>query len=230
MAHDEDHGQYLSNEETVNKVYTYIQAGQMDQAVAYIKGLGEDPAVAQTFVNVQCDINNVKHDPVGSAAFAQHGTKFMQEKGFKRGEAMMLHNIAAFFMPEWDENVNEAAKTTGLEAAQRQVPLRREIGDAGPLLWAYWDLGMCQLVAGQIDEAIKTFEEGEKIGIEQEDRDGASWCRIFIGKAKVKYKPELKSEGEKDMLTAAKTINEVGQDWEKEEIPKILATVGLKLD
>jgi len=231
MAHDGDHGKYLSDEATVDTVYGFIQSGEIEKAVEHIKGSSEDDQkIAHAFVSVQCDINNVKHDPVGSAALAQHGVAFMQEKGFKRGEAMMLHNISAFFMPDWDENAIEGATTTGLAAARQQVPVRKEIGDQGPLMWAHWDLGMCLLVAGEIDEAIKTLEEGEKVAIKQDDKDGAAWCRIFIGKAKVKYKPELKNEGEKEMLEAAKVINEVGADWEKEEIPKILASVGLKLD
>ncbi len=230
MAHEDDIGQYLSDEATIDTVYSLIQSGDVEKAVKHIESLGAAKVVAQTFVNVQCDINNVKHDPVGSALFAQYGIKFMKDNGFKVGAAMMLHNVSAFFMPDFDENAHPDAKTTGLEAARQQVLLRREIGQPGPLMWALWDLGLAELSAGNIDAAIKTLEKGAQIGQEQEDSDGTAWCQIFIGKAKVLHKPELATEGRKEMIESAKVIQEVGEDWEKESVTQILKSVDLSLD
>ena len=121
MAH-EGEGNYLSDSATVSKIYGYLENNQLDSAIAHIKGLGDDQTVAQTWVNVQCDINNIKQDPKLSAEIGQAGVDFMLEKGFKGGAAMMLHNISAFFMPEWDENVDEDAIPIIVDAARRQIP------------------------------------------------------------------------------------------------------------
>jgi len=95
-------------------------------------------------------------------------------------------------------------------------------------MWAYWDLGMAELVSGNSTEAIEMFNAGIKTAQEQDDKDGEAWCKIFIGKAKIKYTPELIDEGQKEMREAAAIINEVGEDWEKEEIKKILNSVGIE--
>ena len=221
---NEGHGSYLSDEETVNKIYDYLQQDQIDSATAYFKDLGDDKIVIQAWVNVQCDINNVRHDPKASARIGLAGVDYCLEKGYKLPAAMMLHNVSAFFTPDWDENVDPE---TILDAARRQVPIRREIPQPGPLTWALWDLGMAELIAGNAVEAIKSFEEGEKRALEQDDRDSAAWCRIFIGKAKVKHISDLKAEGEREMLDAAEVITEIGEDWEKEAIDGILKSVEL---
>ena len=228
MAHEHGEGEYLSSKETVDMLYNHVRNDNLDSAVAYLKGLGEDEVIVQTWMNVQCDINNIKHDPRASARIGQAGVQYCLEKDYKLPAAVMLHNITAFFMPNWDEDVDSEAVPIILDAARQQVPLRREIPQPGPLMWALWDLGMAELVAGNTAEAIKAFEEGEKIGNEQDDKDGAAWCRLFIGKAKIKYLPDLKSEGEKDMKDAASIILEFGQDWEKESIPGILKAAGLE--
>jgi hypothetical protein len=199
----------------------------LDSATAHIKNLGDDQTIAQTWVNVQCDINNIKHDPKLSAMIGNAGVDFMLEKGFKIGAAMLLHNISAFFMPEFDENVDPSAIPTILDAARRQIPLRQEVGQPGPLMWAYWDLGLAELAAGNASDAIKALQEGVKIAQEQQDNNAAAWCRIFIGKAMVKYQPESKSEGESLMREAAQVIQESGQDWEKESFEGILQSAGL---
>lgn len=226
MAH-EGEGNYLSDSATVNKIYGYLENNQLDSAITHIKGMGDDKTVAQTWVSVQCDINNIKHDPKLSAQIGNAGVDFMLEKGFKAGAAMMLHNISAFFMPDFDENVDPNNISTILDASRRQIPLRQEAGQPGPLMWAYWDLGTAELAAGNANEAIQALEEGVKIANEQDDKNGAAWCEIFIGKAKLKYQPELKTEGEAQMRNAAQVIRDTGQDWEKESVIQILQSAGL---
>jgi hypothetical protein len=229
MAH-EGQGNYLSDSATVNKIYGYLENKQLDSAIAHIKGLGDDQTVAQTWINVQCDINNIKQDPKLSAQIGNAGVDFMMEKGFKGGAAMMLHNISAFFMPEWDENVDSDAIPVIVDAARRQIPLRLEKAEEqpGPLMWAYWDLGMAELVAGNSDLSIMAFEEGVEIANQQEDANGAAWCNLFLGKTKVKLVPDQKSNGEAMMRDAAKVIMDTGQDWEKDSIPGILQSAGLE--
>ncbi|MCF7810890.1 hypothetical protein K9N50_07865 [bacterium] len=227
MAH-EDEGQYLSDKETVDNIYGFIQQGRLDSATAFLKGLGEDKVVITTWINVQCDINNVMKDPMASARIGQAGVDYSLEKGHKLPAAMMLHNISSFFMPNWDVGVDPLALPVILDAAKHQVQLRKEIPQPGPLMWAYWDLGMAELVNGNCEIAIERFNEGIKVAQEQGDKDGEAWCKIFVGKAKIICTPELIDEGQDEMREAATMINEVGQDWEKEEIVKILGSVGLK--
>jgi hypothetical protein len=227
---DEGQGNYLSDSATVNTIYGYLEDNQLDSAVAHIKGLGDDQTVAQTWINVQCDINNIKQDPKLSAQIGNAGVDFMMEKGFKGGAAMLLHNISAFFMPEWDENVDAAAIPIIVDAARRQIPLRQERAEEqpGPLMWAYWDLGMAELVAGNAEGAITAFSEGVKVADKQGDANGAAWCNIFMGKTKVKLVPDQKADGETMMRDAAKVIMDTGQDWEKDSIPGILLSAGLE--
>ena len=225
-----EHGQYLSDEVTVEKVYSYLTSGNLDSAVAYIKGLGEDNVVVNTWVNVQCDINSVHKDPRMSAEIGRAGVDYCIDKDYKLPAAMMLHNISAFFMPKFDEGVAPADIPTILEAAQRQVILRRLIKQDDPLMWALWDEGVAMLAAGNAVEAIMQLEEGVSIAQKNEDKDGEAWCCMFIGKAKFKYTPSQKEEGRKEMLGAAKVLMEIGEDWEKESAVEILASVGLKLE
>ncbi len=225
----EGQSNYLTNKEIVEKIYSLLQSEDLDSAKAHMFSFGDDKTVVNTWIGLQCDINNIKGDPYLSAEFAEAGIAYCSEKGYKMPAAMMLHNISAFFMPNWDENVDSAAVPIALDAARRQVPIRKEIGQEGPLLWAYWDLGLAELVAGNADEAIASFNAGVEIAEKTGDKDGGAWCKLFIGKTKIKHFPDKKEAGEKEMLEAARTIMEIGQDWEKESIPGILKTVGLKL-
>ena len=206
---NEGQSPYLSNQETVEKIYGYLQSGQIDSSKAYLIGLGDDKVVIQTWMNVQCDINNVKKDPKASAEIGQVGVDYSLEKGFKLPAAMMLHNISAFFMPDFDEGVDPENLPLIISAATQQLTLRREIPQPGPLMWSLWDLGIAELAAGNASDAIKTLEEGIKVADEQDDKDGAAWCRIFIGKAKVKYLPELIDEGKNDMQEAAMSFRKL---------------------
>ena len=218
-----EHGQYLSDEATVEKIYSLLTSDNLDSAVAYLKGLGEDKIVVNTWIGVQCDINNVKKDPRISAVIGQAGVEYCIDKDYKLPAAMLLHNISAFFMPKFDEGVAPADISTILEAAKRQVILRRQIKQDGPLMWALWDEGLAKLAAGDAVGAIVQLEEGVSIAQKNEDKDGEAWCCMFIGKAKYKHTPSQKEEGKKEMLAAAKVLMEIGQDWEKESAVEILA-------
>ncbi|NQU05280.1 MAG: hypothetical protein HQ568_04240 [Calditrichaeota bacterium] len=95
MAH-EGEGQYLSDKETVDNIYGFIQQGRLDSATAFLKGLGEDKVVITTWINVQCDINNVMKGAMASSQIGQVGVDYCLEKGHKLPAAMMLHNISSF--------------------------------------------------------------------------------------------------------------------------------------
>ena len=219
---------YLSDAATVDKIYSLIKSSQVDSAAEYLKGLGDDKVIIQTWIAVQCDINNIKNDPRASAELGWKGVKYSLEKGYKMPAAMMLHNISAFFMPSFDEGVDPEAATMILDAALQQVPLRREIGQPVPLMWALWDLGLAQLVSGNYSEAISSFEKGVNIAGELDDREAEAWCNIFIGKCKYQHFPELKAEGERTMRDAAVILSESKEDWVRESSSQILESVDLK--
>ncbi len=227
MSHEHD-TEYLSDAQTVDSVYALVTAGKIDEAADFFKALGADQAVITTWMNVQCDINNVKKDPRASAQIGQVGVDYCLEKNYLVPAAMMLHNIASFFMTDFDENVAPADVPTILEAAKRQTILRRQIKQESPLMWALWDEGLAHLANKDAEQAILFLSEGAELGCKMEDRDGEAWCNLFIGKTKVKLMPERKAEGIEQMNAAAKVIMEVGEDWEKESLPEIFKPVGLE--
>ena len=223
----EGEGNYLSDAETVEEIYAYMQQDKIDSATSLLKGLGDDKQVVQTWIGVQCDLNNVKQDPLISAKIGLAGVDYCLEKDYKLPAAMMLHNVSAFFTPNFDEGVDPVHIPMILDAARRQVTLRREINQPGPLIWALWDLGVAELTAGNANDAIQALKEGARIADENNDRGAAAWCRLFMGKTKVKLIPDLKEEGERELRDAVAIISEIGQDWEKDEIKKVMKSVGL---
>jgi len=228
MAHDHKKVSYLSDKETVDKVYGLIKSGEIDAVVAYFKGLGEDKVLIPKWIHVQCDINNVCHDPMASSQMSLPGIEYCISKGYKVQAAMMLHNTSAFFMPDFDENVDPEGAKIALAAARKQLPIRRDLGDAGPLMWSMWDLGLAELVVGNADEAIKILSEGEALAFKSDDKDGAAWCKIFIGKAKFLHKTDLKDEWLQDMKDAGNVILEFGADWEKKAVSQIWKAVRIE--
>ena len=225
---DEGQPSYLSSDETVERVYAHLNKGDLVAASEYLQGLGDDKQVVQTWINVQCDINNIKQNAHASAEIGLAGVDYCLERGYKIPAAIMLHNISAFFMPNFDEGVDPAYLPIILNAARRQVSLRREINQPEPLAWALWDLGLAELAASNAEAAIRALEEGEKIDNDNGDRDAAAWCRLFIGKTRSKLIPNDKTQGKQDMREAVKIIDEIGQDWEKEEVGKILESMGIE--
>jgi hypothetical protein len=85
------------------------------------------------------------------------------------------------------------------------------------------------LVGSRTDEAIARFQQSINLAESLTDATLASWSRLFIGKAKIRSTLANIDEGESLMRNAATLINETGEQWEKEEVAKILATVGIQL-
>ncbi len=212
----------------VDTVYSLVRNDQMDSAVRFIKGLGDENSVVRIWLDIQRDIFSVKRDAHASAAIGRIGAEYAVEKGYIRTAAVMLHNICSFMMPEFDEGIDAEDHQAIIDAARRQVELRRRIRYKSKLVWALWDLGIARLSAGHADEAIKALSEGEKLSLDQDEAKAAAWCRIFIGKTKVKYMPDREFEGERDMLEAARIIRKTGKSWEKEAVGNILKSVYLE--
>lgn len=137
-AHEGDHGGYLTDKTLVDSVYQMVASGNIQSADDYMKGLGDDKAVVSSWIGVQCDINSVKLNPDATWAVAEPGNAYCLAKGFKKPAAMMRHNICAY-MPQFDEGVTPECAARAVDAARRQVPLHREIGE--PMYWTMWYLG-----------------------------------------------------------------------------------------
>ncbi|MBM3328126.1 MAG: hypothetical protein FJY67_01455 [Calditrichaeota bacterium] len=228
MAH-EGEGSLLGDSSLVTEAIALAKTGTDAQIVAFIESHSDSAGRAKFYVNAQCDVNNISHDPFASARIGELGVKYALRVGNKRAAAMMLHNIEAFFLPEFDENVDPKAKAILLDAARRQLPLRIELAESEPFIWAYWDLGMAEMISRNIVEAQAAFRAGAKLAEGKKDRNAEAWCNLFLGKIQVRHINKEAEEGRKAMLAAAKVIRELGEDWEKEEIVKILGSVGLEL-
>jgi hypothetical protein len=224
-----DHNsQYLTSPTFVDSIYSFLSNGNTSGAVEAIRKTGDAKMAIQAWIGVQCDINNVKGDPVLSEAIARPGVEFALENGFKQAAAILLHNISAFHSKAWDEGIDPKVIPGIIEASHRQVGLRECLDDKTSLAWAYWDHGLALLGGGRAEEAVSYLNKGAALADSLNDRDTAAWCRLFIGKAWVKYIPSRLDEGKALMLQSAAVIEEVGEDWEREEIVNILAVVGLK--
>lgn len=219
----DQHPACLSDEATVETIYSLLKSGNAVGAVTHLKGLGDDRTVLKTWIGVQCDINNIKGDPDLSEMIARPGIEFALERGLKPQAAMMLHNISAFHMPNFDEGVTPTVIPGIVAAAAKQVELREQLDDKRSLGWAYWDYGMTLLAAGRPAEAVAALENATAVAEGLGDKDAAAWARLFIGKTNVRHVPARREEGLALMKSSAATIREVGQDWEKEEVVKILA-------
>jgi hypothetical protein len=223
-----DSPSYLTDESTVEKIYSFLKKDQLDQAVAFLTGLGEDHEVLKVWIGVQCDIHNIKGDPYLSEKIARPGVDFALQRGHKTPAAMLLHNISAFYMQQFDESVDISAIPRVIQAAEQQVSLRRQLDNQASLGWSLWDLGLALLASGDASSAIVALEEALQVHERSHDQYDAEWARLFIGKTYIRYYPEKKQAGIDMMLIAAAVIRSTGQDWEKEELVKILETVGLE--
>jgi len=221
----EQHPEYLSDPETVDLIYNMLTDGNPEAAWTYLQKLGDPPMVAGKWIAVQCDVNNVKLDPHRSAEIGWAGVEYCMAKGFKKGTAILLHNIAAFFVPEFDALPTAEEVSMMVEAGKRQVELRRKIGDVGPLIWGLWDYGTAQMFAGNSAEAIASLEEGMQMAKTANDADAENWCLAMIGKTRCLA--GNKERGEKELRRAVETIARIGEDWEKEGMTQLLKSVGL---
>lgn len=221
----EEHPNYLTNKSVVDTLTEILSNGTDENIIEFFLSKENPEQIVRTWVSAQCDVNNINHDPYGSARIGLQGIEYCLLKGYKKPAAMMMHNICAFFMPEFDENVDPKCHTMLLETARKQVELRREIEEQGPV-WALWTLGLAESVTGHHENALKHLSEGADLALERNDANAEAWCRLFIGK--IKIRSNLDSEtGKTEMLNASSIILNTGADWEKEEVSKILSSVSL---
>ena len=216
-----------SSADLINTVYALISDGELLKAADLVRGTSSSDAVVRLWLDLQHSIFELKEDARAAALFGELGARYAEENGYLRSAALFYHNICSFLMPDFDEEIQPQDLDLVLKAARLQVELRRKINHRSRLVWALWDLGIAKLAGGNHQAAIAALVEGEQLALKDGDKKAAAWCRIFIGKAKIKYRPEKQFEGEREMLQAAKTIREGSGDWEKESVRKILKSVWL---
>jgi len=207
--------------EILNQVIILLDEGKEEEAEDYMNELGDDKTVLKYYTELGIDLHHAgKLDE--SMQVNQLGVKAALEKGDKKAAAIMLHNIAAFCAPEFDENVTEECQKAGFDAAQKALELRKELGEKGPLAWAHWDMGLYHLVKKDADHASEQFLGCIKVAEEANDTVTAAWGKVFLGKTKLKLIPEKREEGLKDLKEAKATFEKAKDDWGLEELEKIV--------
>lgn len=215
QAHEE------KKKEILNQVITLLEEGKEEEAEDYMNELGDDKTVLKYYTELGIDLHHAgKLDQ--SMQVNQLGVKAALEKGDKKAAAIMLHNIAAFCAPEFDENVTEECQKAGIDAAQKALELRKELGEKGPLAWAHWDMGLYHLIKKDADQASKQFLECIKVAEEANDTVTIAWGKVFVGKTKLKLIPEKREEGLKDLEEAKAIFEKQKDDWGLEEVGKIM--------
>jgi hypothetical protein len=207
--------------EILNQVVTLLEEGKEEEAVDYMNDLGDDKTVLKYYTELGIDLHHAgKLDQ--SMQVNQLGVKAALDKKDKKSAAVMLHNIAAFCAPEFDENVTEKCAEAGFDAAQKALELRKELGEKVPLAWAHWDMGLYYLIKKDAEGASKQFLECIRIAEEANEPVHAAWGKIFLGKTKLKLISAKKEEGLKDLKEAKAIFEKEKDDWGLEEVGKIL--------
>lgn len=207
--------------EILVQVINLLDEGKEEEAEDYMNDIGDDKTVLNTYIELGIDLHHAgKLDQ--SMQVNQLGVKAALEKGDKKAAAVMLHNIAAFCAPEFDENVSEKCQKIGFDAAQKALELRKELGEKAPLARAHWDMGLYYLIKKDADFATQHFLECIKIAGEAQEPLDVAWGKVFLGKTKLKLIPERKEKGLKDIKEAKAIFEKEKDDWGLEEVGKIL--------
>ena len=222
----EEHNEYLSNAETVDLVFNMLVDNNPTAAWTFLQRLGDDPQVVNSWIAVQCDVNNIKQDPQRSAQIGWAGVEYCLSKGYNKGAAIMLHNIGAFFLPDFRTVPDRDTSLVMVKAGVRQVELRRKIGETPQLIWSLWDLGVAYLCSNDYSSAVTTLTEGIKLAQSADDRSAENWCLAMMGKVNILNGD--RQTGEAELRSAVSVINEIGEDWEKLAVVEIMESVGMK--
>ena len=207
--------------EILNQVVTLLDEGKEEEAEDFMNDLGDDKTVLKYYTELGIDLHHAgKLDQ--SVQINQLGVKAALKKGNKKAAAVMLHNIAAFCAPEFDENVTEKCEEVGFDAAQKALELRKELGEKVPLAWAHWDMGLYYLIKKDAELTTQHFLECIKVAEEANEPVHAAWGKVFLGKTKLKLIPEKKEEGLKDLKEAKAIFEKEKDDWGLKEVGKIL--------
>ena len=150
-----------------------------------------------------------------------------QQEAIKE-EAVLLHNIVAFLLPNFDIDVDREDALEAERAAEKAVPLRSFLNEPLPLCWAWWDLGCSRLAAKDNDGAIYAFGEGLSLSEKITDRDSDNkelelhilWLKLFSLRALWKSGnsgKHLRDEAQK----ISEKIFKLDDSWDKKTLLKL---------
>ncbi|MBG98538.1 hypothetical protein CL659_05455 [bacterium] len=89
-----------------------------------------------------------------------HGAVRANDQGAIKEEAVLLHNIVSFLLPNFDIEAKREDALEAERAAEKAIPLRSILNEPFGLCWAWWDLGCARLAAKDTDGAIYALGEG----------------------------------------------------------------------
>jgi len=119
--------------------------------------------------------------------YTELAEKFALDKENKLTVGILNHNLSSFCFPNMDEGVDEKLITTGYEAAVKDLEIRKEIGEKGPMLWAKWLVGVSEFIKGDKKQAIGTLEKAIRIAQEEPVNNSiVTWSNMMIVKFKLK--------------------------------------------
>ena len=125
---------------------------------------------------------------------------FALDKDNKLTAGILNHNLSSFCFPNMDEGVDEGLITPGYEAAVKDLEIRIEIGEKGPMLWSLWLVGVSEFIKGDTKQAIKTLEKAAKIAQEEPvEKSIITWSNMMIVKFKLKTVAIKKKDAEKQI-------------------------------
>ena len=125
----------------------------------YKQGKHKLPETHAETINLQIALNKEGYKKE-SRWVGWHGAVRANDQEAIKEEAVLLHNIVAFLLPDFDISVSKEDALEAERAAEKALPLRSILNEPSALCWAWWDLGCARLAAKDTDGAIYALGEG----------------------------------------------------------------------
>lgn len=189
------------------EVYAAVQtlAAEEDQfaASAYVLGLGDAQAVAETFENLILDCYHKARSTAQvlhfagagvhyclAAALALDGKDDAAAAELRRAAKRMATNAASFTWPGWDEpgvTISPEQMQQGLMYARFSVRQLHELDPtAAQLAFTYWYLGAHLMAGRQYAEAVRVFKSALAYNRKHgDDPEGGLMLEGYVGLTKV---------------------------------------------
>jgi len=164
-----------------------IESQDIYAAIEYIQESGDFKVITARYHNLIFDLYWQEKALFAMVPVAQAGIQYALTKArefdsedsvlagkMRSFVKMWSFNLASFTWPGWQEEgivITEADRKAGLQAAQLNVRICKELGEGPePVASAYWILGAHLLSAGIYDEAIAAFQSAVLYAQEADDR------------------------------------------------------------
>ena len=188
-----------------------IQDNRKEEIIPLIVGqFQEEKDKLKALIQTQIQMKEIGggYPPVGKQIrtineiiiYTRLAEKFALDKENKLTAGILNHNLSSFCFPNMDEGVDESLIIPGYEAAVKDLEIRIEIGEKGPMLWALWLVGVSEFIKGDTKQAIKTLEKAAKIAQEEpEVKSIITWSNMMIVKFKLKTDAIKNKDAEKQI-------------------------------